>query len=53
MPETGQYGSMRGLRVTPELYSINGKRLHSSLGYMTPGEYRKSFRQAIRKEAVR
>ena len=31
----------------------NGKRPHSSLGYMTPGEYRKSFKQAIRKEAVR
>ena len=29
------------------------KRPHSSLGYMTPGEYRRSFKQAIRKEAVR
>ncbi|MCL4318101.1 MAG: hypothetical protein M1422_07510 [Candidatus Thermoplasmatota archaeon] len=47
MPETGQYGSTRGFRVTPELYSINEERPHSSLEYMTPSEYRKSAEKPV------
>ena len=41
------------LMLAAAVRHYNGKRPHSSLGYMTPGEYRKSFKQAIRKEAVR
>ena len=41
------------LMLADAVSHYNGKRPHSSLRYMTPGEYRKSFKQAIRKEAVR
>ena len=41
------------LMLADAVSHYNGKRPHSSLGYMTPGEYRKSFKQAIRTEVVR
>ena len=40
------------LMLAAAIRHYNGKEPHSSLGYMTPSEYRKSFKQAIRNEVV-
>ena len=41
------------LMLSKAVRHYNEERPHSSLGYMTPGECRKSLRQSIRKEVVR
>ena len=48
MPETGQYGSTRGFRVTPELYSI---LIEMGAHYVkTTLEYAETFSDEVVKE---
>ena len=40
------------LMLSEAVKHYNEKRPHSSLGYLTPGEYRKSFEQSVEKEVI-